>query len=162
MKLAHRMLIPATIIIALTVGPISHGCGDEQKTLKDKSIISVVKVVKTAVPADDNNKKEKLNSAKKKARANLKSSLDEKVENGEVSASEAEKILLEFDENTKSNIVHELKTQVKEVSRQELNFRRNFKIGLYNQAVSGKISFERAEDIYDNFVDMAVTPLGRV
>ena len=155
MKLVHRVILPATIIMALSFGSAVYGCKDTD-TLHDKSIVNVVKVVKTAVPIDDNQKKDKLNSAKKMARKNLKDNLDEKVRKGEISQETADKTLLEFDDNIKSAPVQGFKTQVETVNKKSLNFRREFKDELYNQAKNGKITVERAEEIYDSFVDMTV------
>ena len=155
MKLVHRVLLPATMIMALSIGTVAYSCRDTD-VLHDKSIVNVVKVVKTAVPIDDNQKKDKLNSAKRKARKNLKDNLEERVKNGDISLEEAEKTLSEFDANLKFAPVQGFKTQVESVNKKSLNFRREFKDELYNQVKNGGISFERAEDIYNNFVDMSL------
>ena len=155
MKLVHKVLLPATIIIALSVGNISHGC-DDLKSSKVKNGVNVIKVVKAAVPVDDNQKKDKLGSAKRKARRNLKNSLDEQLKNGEISYNEAEKTLEEFDTNIMENSVDGIRPKVKRITEKELDFRKNFKGELYNQAKNGKISFEKADDIYNSFVDMTI------
>ena len=154
-KLVHKFILPATIIVALSVG--SAVCSaNEVKALKDKGIINVPKVVKTAVLVEDDHKKEKLNSAKKKARRNLQLSLAEKVKNGELSTESAEKALLAFDENIKSDVVHSFTPISGAENPNDFDFSREFKDELYNQAERGGISFERAEDIYTSFVDMTV------
>ena len=170
MKLVHKVILPATIIVAMSIGNISYACKDT-KVLKDSNIVSVVRVVKNTVPVDDNQKKDKLNSARKKAKKNLKDSLDKKVRNNEISQGEAEKIFAEFESKMKNDCVNEFRPQVEIFDKKsdskrlfgagtitpdnkEFEFRRNFKESLFKQARDGRISFERAEDIYNNFSDV--------
>ena len=155
MKLVHKVLLPATIIVALSIGNMVHGCVNSE-TLKGKVISNAIRVVKTAVPVDDSHDKEKFNSAKRKARRNLKNSLDEKVKNGEISLYQAEKEFLEFSENIEKNSLYNNEPEIAIIDKTELDFRENFKSELYNQAQNGKITFEKAEDIYNSFVEMII------